>query len=98
LAVAHHDDPGDDLALAVEVRGAASLLAARERLLLLGVSARDIDAIVTSGRTRRTLPVRAPIGGHVTRFEAVVGSYVTPATVLYEITDFARVRILASPL
>src|SRR5690606_33459609 len=64
----------------------AAETAARERLLLLGVSARDIDAIVTSGRTRRTLPVRAPIGGHVTRFEAVVGSYVTPATVLYEIT------------
>jgi Cu(I)/Ag(I) efflux system membrane fusion protein len=70
---------------------------ARERLVLLGMSARDIDAMLASGRAQRTVAVRAPMSGHVTAFEAVVGSYVTPDTRLYEITDFSRVRVVATP-
>ena len=72
--------------------------AARARLVLLGMSARDVDAMLESGTARRTIPVRAPIGGTVTRFEAVLGSYATPETLLYEITDFSRVRVVATPL
>lgn len=78
--------------------GAASAAAAgRERLALLGMSASDVEAMLASGRSRRTIPVRAPIGGYVTRFEAVVGSYVTPEVLLYEITDLSRVRVVATP-
>lgn len=76
---------------------AATQSAARDRLVLLGMSDADIDAMLASGRASRTIPVRAPIGGRITRFEAVVGSYATPEMRLYEITDFARVRIVASP-
>src|SRR5690606_14285531 len=69
----------------------------RERLELLGMSARDIDAMLASGRARRTIPLRAPISGWITRFEAVLGSYATPETRLYEITDLSRVRVVATP-
>lgn len=77
---------------------AATEAAARERLSLLGMSARDVDAMLASGRSRRTIPARAPIGGYVTRFEAVVGSYATPETLLFEVTDLSRVRVVATPL
>ncbi len=76
---------------------ASAAAAARERLLSLGMSAGDIDAIVESGRSRRTVAVRAPISGTITRFEAAVGSYATPETLLYEITDYSRVRVVATP-
>lgn len=72
--------------------------AARQRLVLLGVSERDIDAIVESGQARRTIPVRAPMSGQVTQLSAVVGTYATPSLVLYEITDFSEVRVVATPL
>ncbi len=77
---------------------AQTVSAARQRLVLLGVSERDIDAIVESGQAKRTIPVRAPIGGQVTQFSAVVGTYATPSLVLYEITDFSKVRVVATPL
>lgn len=77
---------------------AQTVSAARQRLRLLGVSERDIDSIVASGQAKRTIPVRAPIGGQVTQFSAVVGTYATPSLVLYEITDFSKVRVVATPL
>lgn len=78
-------------------REAGVAASARERLELLGMSARDIDAMLASGRARRTIPLRAPISGWITRFEAVLGSYATPETRLYEITDLSRVRVVATP-
>jgi Cu(I)/Ag(I) efflux system membrane fusion protein len=71
--------------------------AARERLALLGMSARDVELLIEEGRARRTIPVRAPIGGHVTRFDAAVGGYATPEALLFEITDLSRVRVVATP-
>src|SRR5690606_20618866 len=53
---------------------------------------------VQSGQARRTIPVRAPMSGQVTQLAAVVGTYATPALVLYEITDFSKVRVVATPL
>jgi Cu(I)/Ag(I) efflux system membrane fusion protein len=71
--------------------------AGRERLILLGMSAREVDAMLASGRARRTITLRAPISGYVTRLEAVVGTFATPEMVLYEITDLSRVRVVATP-
>lgn len=69
---------------------------AHERLRLLGVPDDEIERMVSSGRGDRRIPLRAPISGYVTRFEAVVGTYAMPETVLYEITDLSRVRVVAS--
>ena len=75
---------------------AGTEVAARNRLLLLGVTESAIDSILAAGRASRTIAVRAPISGHVTRFEAVVGTYATPELLLYEITDLSQVRVVAS--
>lgn len=84
-------------AAGVEATAASAAASARERLELLGMSARDVDAMLASGRARRTIPLRAPISGWVTRFDAVLGSYATPEVRLYEITDLSRVRVVATP-
>jgi Cu(I)/Ag(I) efflux system membrane fusion protein len=79
------------------VPGAAEVAArARERLLLLGVAAHDIDAILEAGRVRRTVPVRAPASGWVTQRSAVVGAYAQPDQPLYVVADLSRVWIVAS--
>ncbi|MDQ3034955.1 MAG: efflux RND transporter periplasmic adaptor subunit, partial [Myxococcota bacterium] len=65
-------------------------------LVLLGVAPGDVDRLLEGERAPRTVPLRAPASGHVTRFETALGAYVTPSTLLYEITDLSRVRAVAS--
>ncbi len=70
--------------------------AARRALELLGLSDADIDEISRSGRSMRAIPVRAPISGHVIRFNAVLGLHANLDTTLYEIADRSRVWVIAS--
>ncbi len=93
LLAAHrwHDNEAPDHSLHVDE-------AAARRLELLGVSRAEIEAIARSGETRRRVPLRAPIAGVVTALGAVLGMYASPETVLYEITDYDRVRVVASAL
>ena len=70
--------------------------AARRSLELYGVSAADIDAVLARGEPLRALPLRSPVSGIVTRFNASLGTYATPEMVLYEITDLSRVWVVAS--
>jgi membrane fusion protein, copper/silver efflux system len=77
--------------------GAAELAtAARHALQLLGLSAGDIEEITRTGKPIRAVAVRAPAGGFVTRFNAVLGSRAEPEMVLYEIADLSSVWLLAS--
>jgi len=68
---------------------------ARTRLELFGLSPAEIDGIAASGQPTRAIAVTAPIAGHVTRKNAVQGSYVQPGTELFEIADLSRVWVLA---
>lgn len=72
--------------------------AACTRLELLGLTRADIDGVLASGASRRTFPLRAPASGVVTAFGAAVGTYAEPTDVLYEITDYDHVRVVASVL
>jgi Cu(I)/Ag(I) efflux system membrane fusion protein len=77
--------------------GAAELgAAARRGLELLGLSNADIEEILRSGRPMRAIPVRAPISGFVTRFNAVLGFRADPEMVLYELADLSTVWVVAS--
>ncbi len=78
--------------------GAPIREAAARRLELLGVSRREIEAIERSGEARRRIALRAPVDGSVTALSAVLGAYASPDTVLYEITSYERVRVVASAL
>lgn len=76
---------------------AADMVAASRRALeLLGLSDGDIDEIARTGKAMRAVAVRAPISGHVTMFNAILGARANPETTLYEISDLSRVWIIAS--
>lgn len=68
---------------------------ARNRLELFGLSPAEIDGIAKSGQPTRTIAVTAPIGGYVTRKNAVQGTYVEPGSELFEIADLSKVWVLA---
>ena len=68
---------------------------ARARLELFGLSPAEIEGIAKSGQPTRTVAVTAPIGGYVTRKNAVQGTYVQPGSELFEIADLSKVWVLA---
>lgn len=92
---AHPAAQGRD-ALASSARSAEVESAARRALELLGVDASDIDAVIRAGVPMRSVPLRAPAAGYITRFAGVLGAYATPEMTLYEIADLSRVWIVAS--
>lgn len=69
---------------------------AKKRLELLGISRGFSDKVVASGAVSRSVPISAPISGYVARVGAVLGSFVTPETTLFEIIDPSRVYVVAS--
>jgi Cu(I)/Ag(I) efflux system membrane fusion protein len=72
----------------------ATATAARTKLELLGMAPADIDQVVTTGQPIRACPIVAPRAGFVTKKNVVLGSYVTPEMVLYELQDLSRVYVV----
>lgn len=68
---------------------------AEERLRLLGVAGADLAALRKSGKAEPSMVLRAPSNGYVIQKGAVVGSYVSPGTVLFEVSDLSRVWVVA---
>ena len=75
--------------------GPSTPSAARRKLLLLGMSEKDIDRVVAKGEPIRAIPIYAPAAGFVAKKSVNLGSYVTPETLLYEIQDLSRVYVVA---
>ncbi|MBX3233550.1 MAG: efflux RND transporter periplasmic adaptor subunit [Labilithrix sp.] len=78
--------------------GAASASAAARKLELLGMSPVEIDRVATKRETIRAIAVTAPRGGFVTKKNVVLGSYVTPEMLLYEVQDLSTVYVVADVL
>lgn len=78
-------------------KGSGTLVeAARARLQLWGISDREIDEIVKTGKTRRALTIYSPVGGVVTQRAAYQhGMYVTPEAEIYTIVDLSTIWLLA---
>jgi len=91
-----------ELVLATRRGGAADLAtAARNRLLLLGVSQQEIDGIVASGQPRAPsagwsrLVIRSPQEGYVVEKKLVVGCSVEAKMTLFEVADLSTVWVEA---
>lgn len=67
--------------------------AAERSLRALGLTASEIDSILTSGKPLPGLPIRASIGGVVTDFRGVIGQVVAADDPLFEIHDPSRVWV-----
>jgi Cu(I)/Ag(I) efflux system membrane fusion protein len=68
---------------------------ARRKLELLGMSGAAIERIAASGEPTRAVSIAAPVSGTVVKKNVVLGSYVTPEIVLYEIVDLSSVYVVA---
>ena len=66
-----------------------------DKLKLMGVTQSQVDAILKSGKAEFTLPIVAPIGGHVVRKEVVEGQYVTEGQMMFEVVDLHHVWVKA---
>ncbi|MBS1852827.1 MAG: efflux RND transporter periplasmic adaptor subunit [Acidobacteria bacterium] len=76
--------------------GASSLLgAARERLLQWQVSPEEIEKLDQTGKPITDVTVYSPVSGHITEKKALPNMYVQPETMLYTITDFSNVWVMA---
>jgi len=75
--------------------GASSTSSARRKLELLGMGPAEIERVVVKREPIRAITVTAPRGGFVTKKSVVLGSYVTPEMVLYEVQDLSRVYVIA---
>lgn len=54
--------------------GPTDVLQAARRRLQFGLADGDIDEVLRRGSAMRAVPIRAPIGGYVTRYAAVLGA------------------------
>lgn len=67
--------------------------AVRQKLLLLGLAAEEIDRLAASEEATSQLEVRAPFAGTILTVDAVLGDVVDEERPLFELADLARMRI-----
>ncbi len=69
--------------------------AARDKLLLLGVSQPEIDALASSGQASPRMVIRSPQNGYVVEKRIVVGASVETRMTLFEVADLSSVWVEA---
>jgi len=78
------------------IRGAESLVeASKKRLLLWGISEKQIEELEQRGKANTHMTIYAPIGGTVIHKNALEGKYVKEGENLYEIADLSNLWIQA---
>ncbi len=65
--------------------------ATRDRLVFLGFSGEQIDALERSGEPSRSVEVLSPVSGHVVAKAVTAGMFVEPGMSLYTIADLSTV-------
>ncbi|HHS2910631.1 efflux RND transporter periplasmic adaptor subunit [Legionella pneumophila serogroup 1] len=71
-----------------------SFEAAKQRLLLWGISEKEIKQLTQSGKITNTMTISSPINGTVIHKMALVGMRIKPEDELYTIADLSRLWIL----
>lgn len=66
------------------------------RLKLWGVAQSEINRLVKTGKSKRTLAFDSPVNGFIVNKTAIKGMYITPDMELYHIADLSRVWILVT--
>ena len=75
-------------------RGADDLLSsARRRLAYWDISAAEISEIERSGRVRKTLTLRAPVGGYVLEKNVLAGQKIMAGEALYKVADLSTLWV-----
>jgi Cu(I)/Ag(I) efflux system membrane fusion protein/cobalt-zinc-cadmium efflux system membrane fusion protein len=96
IAVRYREETKDSPFIDVRHGGASLLDAAKQRLALWDVPERDIQRLIETGETRKTLTLYAPSRGVVTHLMVREGMEVAPNSNLYTIADLSRVWVYAN--
>ncbi|HAT1868162.1 efflux RND transporter periplasmic adaptor subunit [Legionella pneumophila] len=76
-------------------RGAqGAFQAAHQRLLLWGISEKEIEQLKRTGKITRTMTIDSPIQGTVLKKMALIGMRIEPGDELYTIADLSRLWVL----
>lgn len=70
--------------------------AALERLRSWNVPEREIQRLIETRKTKRTMTFNSPVTGYVVNKNAIQGMYITPEIDLYHIADLDRVWIIVT--
>jgi Cu(I)/Ag(I) efflux system membrane fusion protein len=84
-----------ELLIANRSQSQSLLATSRDRLRLLGVADREIDAALQNGVSSPRIIIRSPSQGRVIRKEVVQGSAVEVGRALFEVADLTKVWIEA---
>jgi Cu(I)/Ag(I) efflux system membrane fusion protein len=68
--------------------------AAQQRLLLWGISEKDIETLLQTGKVSKTMEIDSPIDGTVIKKEAFAGMRIEPGHELYTIADLSKLWVL----
>lgn len=71
----------------------ATLEATREKLRLLGLDAKQIENIESSGKPQTHITINSPMGGIVIHKNATEGMYVDTGTPIYTVADLSRLWV-----
>jgi RND family efflux transporter MFP subunit len=74
----------------------AERAAARQKLLLLGLTEAQVDALQEASQMRSEITVPAPSAGVITARNVNVGQVVTMSDALFSVTDLANVWVIAN--
>jgi Cu(I)/Ag(I) efflux system membrane fusion protein len=72
---------------------ARTVISAREKLRLYGITLEQIEAIIEKGTPNERVTILAPMGGVVVHKEAVEGMYVKEGSHIYTIADLSKVWV-----
>ncbi len=84
--------PGTTSAL-IQKSNKATLKAAKEKLLLLGLTERQLKEIQSNGEPADYLTIYAPVGGIVLEKHVAEGTYVQTGTMIYTIADLSSIWV-----
>ena len=68
---------------------------AREKLSRWGITGKQVDQILASGKAEYNVPILSPLSGIVTRKSVVEGQYVSEGEAMFEIADLSHVWVQA---
>ena len=71
----------------------ASVQAARDKLLLLGLDEKQVQEVERTGKAKDHITIRAPHGGIVTKKKVRLGMYVKTGQELFEVVDLNQVWV-----
>lgn len=84
-----------EFVLASGARDAALTAAARQRLLLLGLTQTQVARLEKSGEAQRRVAYYAPVNGIVTELGVRDGAQISPGMTLYTLADLSKVWVNA---